>query len=88
MDVGSYRIEFAPRAEREFHALSRDVQRRLAPRIDSLGRDPRPRGAKKMAGEDELYRLRVGDYRVLYQIRDRLLVVLVVTIGHRREVYR
>lgn len=64
------------------------MQRRLAPRIEALARDPRPRGAQKLAGEEELYRLRVGDFRVLYAIRDRELVILVVAIGPRRDIYR
>ena len=83
-----YRIEFAPRAERDLLALPEANARRLVPRIDALAPNPRPRGAKKLAGEDDLYRLRVGDYRVLYQIRDRVLLVLVIAVGHRREVYR
>ena len=50
--------------------------------------NPRPQGSKKLGGEDGLYRIRVGDYRIVYAIRDDILVVLVVRIGHRSEVYR
>ena len=53
-----------------------------------LANDPRPPGCDKLAGVENLYRIRVGDYRVVYQIRDEMLLVLVVKIGHRREVYR
>lgn len=85
----SYRIEFAPRAARQFRSLTLAVQARLAPRIDALATDPRPGAAVRMAGtEDEIYRIRVGDYRVIYEIRDATLLVLVVKIGHRREIYR
>jgi mRNA interferase RelE/StbE len=83
-----YRIEFAPRAERDFRRLPAAAQRRLAPRIDALAQEPRPPGARAMAGAEGLYRLRVGDYRIVYRVQDRILVVLVLKVGHRREVYR
>ena len=84
----SYTVEFLPSAQRELTALPKDVQRRIASRIDALREDPRPSGARQLQGEDHLYRLRVGDYRVIYSIEGRRLVVVVVKIGHRREVYR
>ena len=84
----SYRIEFARAAVKQFTSLPRDVQVRLKNRIDSLREAPRPVGAVKMKGEEDLYRIRTGDYRIIYQIRDSVLIVLVVIIGHRREIYR
>ena len=84
----AYRIEFAPKADRQFKALERSLQVRLARRINSLVENPFPQGIKKLAGEEDLYRLRVGDYRIIYQIQEKRLVVLVVRIGHRSEVYR
>ncbi|MGB0062650.1 type II toxin-antitoxin system RelE family toxin [Candidatus Binatus sp.] len=83
-----YAIEFAPGAKRELGKLPREVQLKLNKRIDSLSLDPRPRGSKKLKGGDELWRVRVGDYRVVYEVRDKVLVVLVVRVAHRREVYR
>lgn len=83
-----YEVRFAPKAERAFLSLAVRVQRQLAPKIESLAKDPRPRGARKLAGEDDLYRLRLGDHRVLYVIRDRDLIVLVLAIGPRRDIYR
>ena len=83
-----YRVEFAPAADRGFRALAEDVRRRLRPRIDALAENPRPHGMESLAREKCLYRIRAGDYRIIYQIRDDVLVVLVVRIGHRREVYR
>lgn len=83
-----YRIEFAAKAARQFSALDRGLQTRLARRIDTLAANPRPQGVKKLSGEEDLYRLRVGDYRILYQIQERRLVVLVVGVGHRSEIYR
>jgi len=83
----TYRIEFVPSALKAFEALPRDLQRRLGARIDALGLDPRPRGAKKLQGETR-YRIRLADYRVVYEVRDDVLLVLVVRIAHRRDVYR
>ena len=84
----AYLIEFAPKAKRQLKYLPREIQERLTPRIEALAKDPRPEGIKKLEGEPNLYRLRVGDYRIIYQIRDKELLILVVKIGHRREVYR
>jgi mRNA interferase RelE/StbE len=84
----AYRIEFTPKAERDFKALDWQIQRRLARRIDSLAENPYPQGIKKLAGEEELYRLRVGHYRIIYQVQGKRLVVLVIGIGHRSDVYR
>ncbi len=64
------------------------ARRRIASRIDALAREPRPPGAKLLAGPERFYRVRVGDYRVVYQVMDKVLRVLVVRIGHRRDVYR
>ncbi len=83
-----YRIEFAPAAERAFRRLAEDIRRRLRPRIDALAENPRPHGVETLEGEKGLHRVRVGDYRIIYQIRDEVLMVLVVGIGHRREIYR
>jgi mRNA interferase RelE/StbE len=84
----AYAVEFSPSAEREFRKLSREVQRRLSPRIDSLAQNPRQSGAKKLKGREDLWRIRVGDYRIVYEVRDRTLVVLVIRVAHRRDVYR
>ena len=84
----AYRIEFTPRAERDFKSLDGSIRGRIKQRIDSLAENPYPSGIKKIEGEDELYRLRVGEYRILYQVKRKILLVLIVRIGHRREVYR
>ena len=83
----SYRIEFAPKAERDFKALDKPIRSRLARRIDVLAKNPFPQGIRKLAGVDDLYRLRVGNYRIIYQVQGRRLVVLIVGIGHRADVY-
>ena len=77
-----YRIELSKPAVRQFEKLSKAVQTRLKPRIDALAHNPRPQGVKKLAGEDELYRLRVGDYRIIYQILGKVLLVVVMRMGN------
>jgi len=85
----AYRVEFSPASRRQFKKLPHTVQTALAARIDALAQDPRPGGAKKLAGgTHELWRIREGDYRVVYEIRGEILVVLVVKVGHRKEIYR
>jgi mRNA interferase RelE/StbE len=84
----AYRVEFTPRAERDFKSLDGSIRGRIRQRIDGLAQNPYPQGIKKIEGEDELYRLRVGDYRILYQVKAKVLLVLVVGIGPRRDIYR
>lgn len=83
-----YRIEFTSLAWRDFFKLEQEVQNRLRSKIDALAREPRPSGIQKLEGRESRYRLRVGDYRVIYEIHDEVLLVLIVRIGHRREIYR
>lgn len=84
----AYTVELKPSAAKALEALPKPDQRRIAARIDTLATDPRPVGVKKLEGEDDLYRVRVGDYRIVYQIQARRLIVLVVRIAHRHDVYR
>ena len=84
----AYAIEFVPSAKRQLQKLPREVQLKLSQHIGSLASDPRPIGSRKLKGSDELWRIRVSDYRVIYEVRDKILVVLVVRVAHRREVYR
>ena len=84
----SYRITFAPSAAREFKKLTTDLQARLRPAIDALATDPRPHGVEKLTGQNNLYRIREGDYRIVFEIRDAQLVVLVVAVADRKEIYR
>ena len=84
----AYSILFAPPAERQLKSFAEPVQRRIARRLRTLAENPRPHGVKKLAGEENLYRIREGNYRIVYTIRDKELIVLVVKIGARKEVYR
>ncbi len=84
----AYRIELRPSARREFAPLPRDVRERIRPKIDALADDPRPPSCEKLTGHAARYRVRVGDYRILYDVADRVLVVMGTRIAHRRDAYR
>jgi len=84
----AYRIEFTSAARKQFAKLPDAIRPRLAEVIDPLGENPRPFGVVKLAGQDDVYRVRAGEYRVVYRIEDDKLVVLVLKVGNRREVYR
>lgn len=84
----AYSILLAPPAERQLKSLTDSVQKRIVKRLKSLRENPRPQGVKRLAGEEDLYRVREGDYRIIYKIQDKELIVLVVKIGDRKEVYR
>ena len=84
----SYEVQILPKAARQIKALSVEVRQDISLTIQSLANEPRPIGVKKLSGEKDIYRVRVGNYRVLYRIVDKVLVVVVVSVGHRREVYR
>jgi mRNA interferase RelE/StbE len=84
----AYSVEIAPAAKRQIGKLDRPVQGRIVRRLEALGKDPRPPGVEKLEGDESLYRVRVGEYRIVYEIRDKILVVLVLKVGHRKEVHR
>ena len=84
----SYTIEFRPSARRDLKSLSGEILHRVARKIDSLAGEPRPPGAEKLSGSENSYRVRVGHYRILYEIRDEILLIAVVRVRHRREAYR
>jgi len=84
----AYSILLAPPAERQLKSLTDSVQKRIVKRLKSLRENPRPQGVKKLAGEEDLYRIRDGDSRIIYTIQDKELIVLVVKIGNRKDVYR
>jgi mRNA interferase RelE/StbE len=85
--VARYSVFIQPSAAKELEKLPVEQRRRIGKKIRSLADEPRPYGCEKLSGDD-LYRIRQGDYRVVYSIEDKVLVVLVVRVGHRRDVYR
>ena len=84
----AYSVLLAPPAERQLKAFAESTQKRIITRLKALRHNPRPQGVKKLTGKDDLYRIREGTCRIIYTIQDKELVVLVVKIGDRKEVYR
>lgn len=83
-----YQIQFKPTAARDFKKLSREIQKRLIPKINSLGHNPFPSGVETLKGLEGVFRIRVGDYRILYKVEHKIVTILILRIGHRREIYR
>ena len=83
-----YRIVLTPAARRGLRALPKEAFDRVDVRLQSLADSPRPRDSRRLLGKEGFHRIRVGDYRIIYQIEKDHLVIVVVRIGHRREVYR
>lgn len=83
----TYRVEFTGAAARQIKKLPRAAQTRILEVIVGLEGEPRPRGSRKLAGEETAWRIRVGDYRVIYDALDSTLTAIVVRAAHRREVY-
>ena len=88
MDHLDYRIEFTPAAVRKLRKLDPQTRRRIQAAVELLATQPRPPGAKKLVGGDGEWRVRTGDYRIVYEVRDNVLLVLVIAIGHRSSIYR
>ena len=83
----SYRIELRPAATRALRKIDPKDRGRIQGAIALLARNPRPPGSRTLTGRDGM-RVRVGDYRIIYTVHDDVLLVVVVTVGHRREVYQ
>lgn len=86
--MAQYRLEIKRKASKELAKVRPDVGIKLLKGIAALASNPRPRQSHKLSGSSSSYRLRAGDYRVLYQIDDEIKIVTVYKVGHRREVYR
>lgn len=86
--MASYRIEVSRSAAKDLRKIDRQWIPKILTAIESLESDPRPAGCKKLAGSDHTYRIRIGDFRVIYDVHDDTLIILVVRIRHRRDVYR
>ena len=87
MSPKRYAVEIGTAAKKDFRKLPRNVQKKIKPIIDSLSENPRPAGVESIKGIKGAYRLRVGSFRVVYQVKDREVVVLVLRIADRKEVY-
>ena len=84
----TYQIELRPAALRALRALPAKERQRLGQKIDELKNEPRAHGVEKLMGRENRYRVRSGDYRIVYEIHDQVLLVVVLQVGHRREIYR
>jgi mRNA interferase RelE/StbE len=84
----TFQIEIKPAAQRQIKKLPPSIQEKIFQALEELKFEPRPSNAKKMVGEENAYRVRVGKYRIVYEIYERVLLVVVVQVGHRREIYR
>lgn len=84
----TYRVTFAPSAARQLRKLDPQARRRVQAAVELLSTEPRPPAATQLVGGGGEWRVRTGDYRIVYEIHDRELLVLVLAVGHRRDVYR
>lgn len=86
--MSRYTINFTRAAVKELNKLDKPLRRRILAAITFLEEDSRPDGVKKLAGDDNAWRIRIGDYRVLYEIHDGQLLVVIFRAAHRREIHR
>ena len=84
----TYSILLSPSVERQLKAFDPPIQKRLIRRLKTLSENPRPQGVMKLSGGDDIYRIRERHYRIIYTIQDKELIVLVVKVGDRKDVYR
>lgn len=83
-----YQVKFKPSAKKEFESFDKKIKIQIASKIDKLAENPESLKPEKIQGSDSFYRIRSGDYRIIYEIIDNQLIILVVKIGHRREIYK
>lgn len=86
--MANYSIEVSATAEKQLRKLSQKDQISVLKRIQELSWEPRPNRSRKLRGQDNIYRVRVGYYRILYSIEDKHLTIIILKVGHRRDVYR
>lgn len=86
--MASYRLLFKQSVAKDLRELPRQDLERILERIEALAEDPRPPGCEKLSAQGDRYRVRQGRYRIIYSIEDGTLTVMVVNVGHRRDVYR
>lgn len=84
----SYRILITKQVEKQLNALSQQIVNRVDQHIEALREDPRPFGVKKLRGYADIYRVRVGNYRIIYTIDDRAQTITLLTVDNRKDVYR
>ena len=83
-----YEISYTGAFWRQLRRINRTDQKRILDKIESLAENPKPHGVKDLKGTVNLFRIRVGDYRIIYEIQDEILLISILKVGNRREVYR
>ncbi len=86
--MASFSIEFKPSVQKDFRRLPKLAVERVFKRIDKLKSEPFPHGVEKLEGADKLYRIRVGEYRIIYQVETQVHTITILYVRHRRDVYR
>ena len=86
--MASYQVELTRSAEKDLKRIDKSQVATIFRGLEDFADDPRPHGVKKLSGADRIYRIRVGDYRVVYEIEDDVLLVLVIRVAHRKDVYK
>ena len=86
--MASYKIEWKQSAKKELKKLDKQIIPRILQAVENLAENPYSSGSKKLIGSDSIYRIRVGDYRIVYNIKSSVLVIEIIKVGHRREIYR
>jgi len=86
--MASYKIRWKSSAKKELKKLDKKIILRILQAVEKLANNPRQSGSRKLVGSESIYRIRVGDYRIIYNIESSLLTIEIIKVGHRREVYR
>lgn len=86
--MASYRVELTRSAEKDLRKITPPHRETMLDALEKLAFNPRPHGCRKILGAEQTYRIRVGDYRIVYEIHDEVLVILVIRLAHRKDVYR
>ena len=85
--MGIYRIEWKTSALKELKQIDKSIIPRILNTVEELAKEPRPKGVRKLQGSKKSYRIRVGDYRIVYEIEDDILLIIVIRVRHRRSAY-
>ena len=83
-----YKIEWKQSAKKELKKLKKAVIPRIIKAVESLSINPYPTGSRKLQGSEHLYRVRLGDYRIVYSVENKILLIEIIRIGHRKDIYR
>ncbi len=86
--MASYNIVWKQSAEKELKKLNKSAIPKILQVVESLASVPHPAGSRKLHGSEHLFRIRMGDYRVVYSVENRLLIIEIIRVGHRKDVYR